>query len=390
MKKTLVAIAALAATSAFAQNSVTLYGTLDIGAGNIVYKKNDVTQTTRSGAEFNANDSSRWGLTGKEDLGGGMAAEFKIEQGIGTNPRSGLANNNTFTNGTSKGNAYTLDNTVLGDREAWVGLISGKTRVNLGYGVTAMRNLAVQTDAAQANQYGNQIAHDIGAYRRAGARVDYSVGGGWLVSGGVSGNRQNQGGSATPAGELRNGKGWTLGAQYTQGPINAGYFHDEVTAQTPQLAADTDYKNTPFGYGNNVSAAAANTTKKTDLLAGSYDAGVAKLYGQYYSQTAVLNDGTDTGVGAGKIQGTSVGVRVPFGKATVFVQSVSLKDKQYVVAGTAENRKWSGSSMGVRYDVSKRTYAYVNTGSLKKDASVGTTGDSTKYTQTALGLVHSF
>jgi predicted porin len=81
---------------------------------------------------------------------------------------------------------------------------------------------------------------------------------------------------------------------------------------------------------------------------------------------------------------------VPFGKATVFVQSVSLKDKQYVVAGTAENRKWSGSSMGVRYDVSKRTYAYVNTGSLKKDASVGTTGDSTKYTQTALGLVHSF
>jgi predicted porin len=156
------------------------------------------------------------------------------------------------------------------------------------------------------------------------------------------------------------------------------------------LVADTDYKNTPFGYGNNAAAAAVNTTKKTDLLAGSYDAGVAKLFGQYYSQTAVLNDGTDTGVGAGKIVGTSVGVRVPVGKATFYVQSLNLKDKQYVVAATAEDRGWKGQSMGVRYDVSKRTYAYLNTGSLKKDASVGTTGDSTKYTQTAAGLVHAF
>jgi predicted porin len=364
-----------------------MYGALDFGVGNIAYEKNAVTQTTRSGAEMNANDSSRWGLTGKEDLGGGMAAEFKIEQGIGTNPRSGIAKDNTFTNGTSAGNGYTLDNTVLGDREMWIGLTSGKTRVNVGYGVTGMRNLAVQTDAAQANQYGNQIAHDVGAYRRAGVRVDYSVGGGWLVSGGVSGNRQNQGGAAVPAGELRNGKGWTLGTQYTQGPINAGYFHDEVTAQSPALLA-ADYKVAPLGYLT-IAAAAANTTKKTDLLAASYDAGVAKLFGQYYSQEAVLNDGVDTGVGAGKIQGTSIGVRVPVGKATFYAQSLSLKDKQYVTAGTAEDRKWSGSSMGVRYDVSKRTYAYVNTGSLKKDASTAGS-DSTKYTQTALGVVHAF
>jgi len=405
MKKTLVALAALAATSAFAQNAVSLYGTLDFGVGNINYKLNEITQTTRSGAEMNANDSSRWGLTGKEDLGGGLAAEFKIEQGIGTNPRSGIAKNYTLTNGTSNGNGFTLDNTVLGDRELWIGLTQGAARVNVGYGVTAMRNLAVQTDAAQSNQYGNQIAHDVGAYRRAGVRVDYNLAGGWLVSGGVSGNRSNQGEVATGSGasapvlggELRNGKGWTLGAQYTQGPVNAGYFHDEVTAQSPAVAADKNYALAPAAYLT-VSAAAANTTKKTDLLAGSYDAGVAKLFAQYYSQNAVLNDGTDTGAGAGKIQGTSIGVRVPVGKATFYVQSLGLKDKQYVAAGTAEDRKWSGSSFGVRYDVSKRTYAYVNTGSLKKDASAGSNSagtslannNGTKYTQSAFGIVHSF
>ena len=376
--------------SAFAQNSVTLYGALDVGVGNISYSKNDVTQTTRSGAQTSANDSSRWGLTGKEDLGGGMAAEFKIEQGIGTNPRSGIAKDNTFTNGTSNGNAYTLDNTVLGDRELWLGLTSGAARVQLGYGVTGMRNLAVQTDAAQSNQYGNQVAHDIGAYRRAGVRVDYTLAGGWLVSGGVSGNRQNQAGSATPAGELRNGKGWTLGAQYTQGPINAGYFHDEVTNQNPAETITANYAVAPAPYLLAAAVSAADTTKKTDLLAGSYDAGVAKFFAQYYSQEAVLNAGTATGVGAGKIQGTSIGVRVPVGKATFFAQSTGLKDKQYVVAGTAEDRNWKGSSFGVRYDVSKRTYAYLNTGSLKKDASVGTTADGTKYQQTAMGLVHAF
>ena len=369
---------------------MSLYGALDFGIGNISYQKNDITQTTRSGAEMNANDSSRWGLTGKEDLGGGMAAEFKIESGIGTNPRSGIAKNNTFTNGTSNGNAFTLDNTVLGDRELWVGLTSGAARVNVGYGVTAMRNLAVQTDAAQSNQYGNQIAHDVGAYRRAGVRADYALAGGWLVSGGVSGNHQNQGGSATPAGELRNGKGWTLGAQYTQGPVNAGYFHDEVTSQNPAETITANYAVAPAPYILAAAVAAANTTKKTDLLAGSYDMGVAKLFGQYYSQKAVQNDdATDTGAGAGKIQGTSFGVRVPVGKATFFAQSLNMKDKQFVTVGTGEDRAYKGASMGVRYDVSKRTYAYLNTGYLKKDASTAGS-DSTKYQQSAVGIAHNF
>nr|WP_281258816.1 porin [Limnohabitans curvus] len=395
----------MAATSAFAQNVVSLYGTLDMGVGNISYKLNDIVQTTRSGAQSSANDTSRWGMTGTEDLGGGMAAEFKIEQGIGTNPRSGIAKDLTLTNGTSNGNAYTLDNTVLGDRELWAAVKSGAARVQVGYGVTGMRNLAVQTDAAQSNQFGNQIAHDVGAYRRAGVRVDYNLAGGWLVSGGVSGNRSNQGtvatgsGATAPAlgGELRNGKGWTLGAQYTQGPINAGYFHDEVTSQSPAVLA-ANYAQSPAPYLT-IAAAAANTTKKTDLLAASYDMGVAKLYGQYYSQKAVQNDdATDTGAGAGKIQGTSFGVRVPVGKATFFAQSLNMKDKQYVAAATGEDRKYTGSSFGVRYDVSKRTYAYVNTGSLKKDASAGSNSagtslannNGTKYQQTALGIVHSF
>lgn len=269
-------------------------------------------------------------------------------------------------------------------------MTSGALRVNAGFGVTAMRNLAVQTDAAGSNNIGNFIAHDVGGYRREGARVDYTAIPGWLVSVGVSGNRQNNATTA-PAGEIQNGRGWTAGAQYTQGAINAGYFHDEVTAQRSTAFA------TNLDYGNNffLSSAAAtvkNTTSKTDLLAGSYDLGVAKLFGQYYSQKAVLNDGTATGVGAGKIQGTSFGVRVPFGATTLFAQTFNGKDKQYQLADTAEDRNFSGQTIGARYDMSKRTYAYLNTGKLKKatNAAGATIAGDVQYKQTAVGLVHNF
>jgi len=396
MKKTLVALAALAATSAFAQSAVTLYGTLDIGAGNVTYSKADAVVTTRSGAETSANDSSRWGLTGTEDLGGGMKAEFKIEQGIGTNPRSGIAQDNIMINGTSTGNGFTLDNTVLGDRELWVGMTSGALRVNAGFGVTAMRNLAVQTDAAQSNQMGNPIAHVIGAFRREGVRVDYTLAGGWLLSGGVSGNRQNSAGVTadathvgTPAGEFRQGKGYTYGLQYTQGPVNAGFFHDEVASQTAVYASAAA---TSWGLQFPVSIAgtATNSNTKTNLLAGSYDAGVAKLFAQYHTIEVVQVDGDATTKGAGKKDGTSVGVRVPFGATTVFAQVFNGHDKLNPAANaTTDNRAWKGQSFGVRHDLSKRTYAYVNTGFYKTDVS-SQGSDNTKYQQTALGLVHSF
>jgi len=395
---------------------VTLYGALDVGVGNIVSKTGDVNVATRSGASTSANDSSRWGMTGTEDLGGGMKAEFKIESGIGTNPRSGLtstslggnaaasAKDNILANGTAGGNAFSLDATVLGDRELWLGVTSGALRVNAGWGVTAMRNLAVQTDAAQSNQVGNVIAHEVGNFRREGVRVDYNLAGGWLVSAGASGNRQNSAGqtgtatvAAVPAGEIRSGKGFTYGLQYTQGPINAGYFRDETSSQAVAFTSATNTGNVglPFVPGNDGSF--ANKTFKTDLLAGSYDAGVAKLFAQYYSQDAVINEsaagtpGTSASSGAGKIKGTSIGVRVPFGALTAYAQALNLKDQRNSAANTTEDRKFTGSSFGVRYDMSKRTYAYLNSGKIKKDGTAAApTTTNYDLKQTAVGLVHSF
>jgi len=85
--KTLQAVAAIlacsAASAAFAQSSVTIYGRLNetienqkVGTGSAVWKLQ--------------NNSSRIGFKGTEDLGGGLKAGFQIEHGFA--PDTGAAN----------------------------------------------------------------------------------------------------------------------------------------------------------------------------------------------------------------------------------------------------------------------------------------------------------
>lgn len=84
MQRSLIVAAALASVgaSAFAQGTVTVYGRL-----NVSIESQDV-----GNADSNTvmqNNSSRWGLKGSEDLGGGMNAGFVLESGF--NPANGAA-----------------------------------------------------------------------------------------------------------------------------------------------------------------------------------------------------------------------------------------------------------------------------------------------------------
>ena len=94
MKKVVVMLAcAMAAEFAQAQNSVTLYGIVDEGFqynSNAGGKSAYIMQSGGLG-------SSNWGLTGTEDLGGGLRAFFKVEGGF--NPSTGaLSSSNTLFN----------------------------------------------------------------------------------------------------------------------------------------------------------------------------------------------------------------------------------------------------------------------------------------------------
>jgi predicted porin len=105
MKKSLIALAVLAASgAAMAQSSVTLYGIADV----VIHKDADVSAKMTSGGV----STSRWGIKGSEDLGGGVKANFNFEQGL------------DLTTGAIKGEGF--------ERQANVGLSGGFGEVKLG------------------------------------------------------------------------------------------------------------------------------------------------------------------------------------------------------------------------------------------------------------------
>jgi predicted porin len=90
MKKSLIALAALAATGAFAQSSVSIDGQFDVGMQSLAYKG----APTINGFAGNGSTTSQINFRGTEDLGGGLKAEFRVESDWNTasnNGNNGLA-----------------------------------------------------------------------------------------------------------------------------------------------------------------------------------------------------------------------------------------------------------------------------------------------------------
>lgn len=82
MKKTLIALATLAAVgAAFAQSSVTLYGVADIVIQDTNKAGDKLKLESKASGTMN-NGGSRWGIRGTEDLGGGLKAGFNFEAGL--------------------------------------------------------------------------------------------------------------------------------------------------------------------------------------------------------------------------------------------------------------------------------------------------------------------
>ena len=218
MKKTLIAMAVLAASgAAFAQSSVTLYGIADV----VIHKDADVSAKMSSGGV----SGSRLGFKGTEDLGGGLKANFVLERGfaIDTGVESGGFN-----------------------RQAYVGLSGGFGEVKLGNVYTAYDDISGAT---------NPVFDSVLAPTNVWASTGYtsnptnniyyatpSMGG---VSGALSTSMKEGGTDQSNAFHVK----------YEGGPVYAGLAYQ-------------------------VDKAAAGDTKFTRLN-GSYDLGAAKLLAGY-------------------------------------------------------------------------------------------------------------
>jgi predicted porin len=125
MKKSLIALAALAATTAFAQSSVQIDGVLDVGVQQINYKGN-----TATGVNGNGSSTSQINFRGSEDLGGGLKANFRVETDWNTVSNKG--NTGSASTPVTVGNETVAAASSFGNGEIRAGLAGGFGSIDAG------------------------------------------------------------------------------------------------------------------------------------------------------------------------------------------------------------------------------------------------------------------
>ena len=351
-KMTFVAIAVLGllSTTAMAQSSVTLYGIVDAA---VVHTTNQIGGS-KVAVDAGQLATSRWGMRGSEDMGGGLKANFGLEGTlINDSGAAGLG----FGGGTAAGTT-----TSLFDRQATVGLSGDFGSVNLGrqniLGVDsigladpislahASTNPNVAFSALNAGSlYSTFGTNDGGAALRQNNSIKYltpvmSGFGGALMYGfgeqpgnssassytGISGyyTAGATGGAALAYAQLKNKADnstltlWGGGAKYSVTPtleLRATYAQNEVDTTKRKIAV--------IGLGVNYTGMPALTltgayynTKRSGDIAGKADQYIAMGKYALSKRTILYASLTHAKAGSAAAQDTSLGLITQVGNTT--------------------------------------------------------------------------
>jgi predicted porin len=332
MKKSLVALAVLAASGAsFAQSTVTVYGLLDV-YGASMKSETGGTSLTQTVLESGGVNTSRWGLTGSEDLGGGLKANFKLEQGIAVDTGVGAA-----------GQAFS--------RYSYVGFSGGFGEVKLGKTGTAYDDVSGASDAVfdSALSPMNQVFKSTGYSWNPANTIYYTSP---SVSGFAGAFSYSLGENKTATADA--GSTTSVNLTYGAGPLAA-----------------------QFGYQVEKTVAVANDVKFTRLGA-SYDLGVVALKANYGK---VTNVGNASGSDATDYQ---IGVDYPVSTALTLSGSYA-KSNDSKTAGFESSRK--GYGLGAAYTLSKRTFVY---GGYRTNSETVSGSSDNKTSVLVAGVQHKF
>lgn len=256
------------AGAAHAQSSVTLFGVIDEGIDMVTNKQGGHAYQLASSVM----QGNRFGLTGAEDLGGGMKAVFMLENGFNLN--SGALSQNGLMFG----------------RQAWVGLATQYGTVTLGRQYDSIFDYTAPFAAGQlgGGVYGahpgdldnsNIDYHSNSSIKYASPNIrGFKFGGTYSLGG-------------TP-GSFTNNQIWSLGASYNRGPVGFGAAY--LNARNPgtgmfSTAASSlpETLMTPIYSG----FMSANTFQLIDF-GGSYTFGPATL-GATYTNAKFMNLGSN-------------------------------------------------------------------------------------------------
>jgi predicted porin len=342
MKKTLIALAAFAATASFAQSSVTISGIVDVAYGSV---SGSATTANSKKDTLNASIGSATSAINfniVEDLGGGLKAQgfYAID------PRA-IINDPAA---------------AFGRHESYVGLSGGFGNIRMGsvntaslqangaasvFGTaTGSQYTATQLAAGGATRFANSVRYDTPNFSGFGVSVTHTPGNDDATSGGAL--------AATT----------DLGVSYSKGALNVNFSSLSRTATAAQAAVTT----TATAIGT---AAVAATAKSTyNMIGANYTMGSLRLLAGYGKGDKSAKGDLDSEL-------TRLGASYTMGKMALHAGYTTLE------VGTAAK----ATTTGVRadYALSPRTTAYAGYETLDSGAT------SANKTNTGfVGVRHNF
>ncbi|HEY1997863.1 porin [Paraburkholderia sp.] len=387
MKKSLLALTLSGAfvVSAHAQSSVTLYGVIDTG---LVYTNNQGGHSNFQEASAST-ENTVYGLKGTEDLGGGLHAIFKLENGFNLN------NGSQFNSGDAFG------------EQAYVGLQSDSFgTVLLGRQFDTFNDVMGPISSAGSSYGGNLSAHPFNNDNLAAdsMSINNAV---KFTSNTYSGlTVEGMYAFSNNAGGFSNNRAYGFGASYTHGPFNlaAGYL---------QL------NNAGGGVsGTNPNGAVALNDGSADFVAqrqriwgagGNYTFGPATV-GLLWTHSQIDNMASVFAGGAGfaplggglRLDNYEVNARYSITPAWTVAGAYTFTDGAYGNGATSASPEWNQATLQTDYTLSKRTDLYLEgvyqhvrgagTNPVLGDAFINTLSPSATGTQVAVtvGMRHQF
>jgi len=381
MKKTLVALAALASVSAFAQ--VTLSGNFDIAATSVGFT--DPLDSTSLGkrkamtvGSIGTASTSTINLMAEEDLGGGLKSAARLE----IDPRGNLSDNAT----------------TMATHSSYVGIMGGFGAIKFG----KMDSASVLANGQQS-PLGTGLGSGYGILQSnvfAGTRYNRSVKYESAVMNGISGSIMytpgNQASTTTVGGTEYTGIPFQralteLSLAYNNGPLQTTIINIKTASASGGTSAGAVV---PISY----STTATNPSTTSTIITAQYTMGDASFHfgtnkgetlgtalsssGLYY--TPALAAGLAT-------SGKRFGVKYTIGTTDLIAMSSSQKIETTTTSDTYVTRKVTG--LRAVSNLSKTSSVYVGYEKYNSGTNLATTTaniDGGTYTLTSVGIRKTF
>jgi len=364
-----LAVAAVASSAAFAQSNVSVYGIVDMYAGQFASNG-----TTSSVVNSGGLAGSRLGFKGVEDLGNGTKALFTLEYALNPDRNAGVGSPDATYAGAATGAAAPAIASSTQTRQASIGLTGSAGTVLLGRLPTMVynHNAAFNPTFGTAVDTLHTIAGKVGSSMGTQERLDNAVAyvapafGGVTISGAYTAAAS---GTESTSGIQADTRAAELAADYVNGALAVGFVVRQV-----------------------LNTGSVSTGNLGTQLGASYDFGVAKLFATAGSQ-ANSQDIAGTSSNDSRANVANYGLTAPVSAAGTVILS------QGNAVKSSADQNWTQTALVYKHALSKRTAVYGGIANQKSSgngasdvATLGTvsSGSTGNVTGVLAGINHAF